>query len=141
MEQAPRDAHNGLSVRTLQHLQGLTSGPDGAGLRWVCNQCQKTFSREDHLRRHADQHSGTRPFPCPLCSDQFSRRYGVSSRVTVPFPPPLFADFSLDCCQRYPQATLVHSRPFSIRSQYPHRISASPAFQIMSQLCQIKAAL
>jgi uncharacterized Zn-finger protein len=33
------------------------------------------FTRQEHMDRHAQRHSGSRPFACGLCDKSFPRRY------------------------------------------------------------------
>ncbi|KAE8142366.1 hypothetical protein BDV38DRAFT_153585 [Aspergillus pseudotamarii] len=42
--------------------------------RVSCPQCNKTFSKREHLNRHRLSHTGERPFQCQICSKPFSRR-------------------------------------------------------------------
>lgn len=37
--------------------------------------CDKTFTRKEHLSRHAKSHDLQNQFPCSECSKSFSRRY------------------------------------------------------------------
>lgn len=40
---------------------------------YKCTQCDKTFTRERNLRRHAIVHSETRPFNCDFCQKGYNR--------------------------------------------------------------------
>ncbi|KEF51586.1 uncharacterized protein A1O9_12221 [Exophiala aquamarina CBS 119918] len=39
-----------------------------------CAYCERTFTKEEHLRRHERSHTGEKPFKCHKCS----RKYGCS---------------------------------------------------------------
>src|SRR5277367_6674205 len=55
--------------------------------RLVCGDCPKTFGRLEHLRRHQKNHTGEKPFECPLCQRKFSRsdnrKQHISSHCSV----------------------------------------------------------
>ncbi|KAF7641016.1 hypothetical protein LDENG_00000030, partial [Lucifuga dentata] len=37
-----------------------------------CQQCDKTFTRADHLRSHRRVHTGERPYGCHTCGKTFT---------------------------------------------------------------------
>ncbi|CUS15818.1 unnamed protein product [Tuber aestivum] len=41
---------------------------------YVCEICQDTFTRQEHLERHTMSHLNKRPFKCQTCMKSFSRR-------------------------------------------------------------------
>lgn len=41
--------------------------------RFRCNACQRTFTRNDHLKRHQLRHTGVKPYQCQFCNTAFSR--------------------------------------------------------------------
>ncbi|PWW76523.1 hypothetical protein C7212DRAFT_279570, partial [Tuber magnatum] len=41
---------------------------------YVCEICQDTFTRQEHLERHTMSHLNKRPFKCHTCMKAFSRR-------------------------------------------------------------------
>ncbi|KAI9737326.1 MAG: hypothetical protein M1834_009479 [Cirrosporium novae-zelandiae] len=47
----------------------------GVGLneRLTCHECQRTFGRIEHLKRHLQGHKQERPFKCPCCQKGFYR--------------------------------------------------------------------
>ncbi len=40
----------------------------------VCNTCQRSFARLEHLKRHERSHTKEKPFECPECARCFARR-------------------------------------------------------------------
>lgn len=38
---------------------------------YMCNICNKTYSRYQYLKEHMNQHTGERPFVCPYCPQKF----------------------------------------------------------------------
>lgn len=38
-----------------------------------CSECDKTFTRATHLKRHLTTHSEERPFACNMCDKKFRR--------------------------------------------------------------------
>jgi hypothetical protein len=46
-----------------------------------CPQCEQSFRRREHLRRHLDRHSGARTYACSICSKSFSRRDTLKRHV------------------------------------------------------------
>lgn len=38
-----------------------------------CNECDKTFTRATHLKRHMTTHSEERPYACSMCDKKFRR--------------------------------------------------------------------
>lgn len=47
--------------------------PAKQGDQHHCSQCDKTFTRATHLKRHMTIHSEERPFSCNLCEKKFRR--------------------------------------------------------------------
>ncbi|XP_044742969.1 zinc finger protein 236 [Chrysoperla carnea] len=41
---------------------------------YMCDTCDKTFKRKEHLMQHRKLHSGERPFVCDKCQKSFSRK-------------------------------------------------------------------
>lgn len=41
--------------------------------RFTCSECQRTFGRVEHLRRHLASHEAERPYRCPVCNKGFFR--------------------------------------------------------------------
>ena len=40
----------------------------------ICNTCQRSFARLEHLKRHERSHTKEKPFECPECARCFARR-------------------------------------------------------------------
>ncbi|KAF2095954.1 hypothetical protein NA57DRAFT_43210, partial [Rhizodiscina lignyota] len=45
----------------------------GTPERFVCDQCQRSFGRVEHLKRHLGSHTEERPFRCSICNKSFLR--------------------------------------------------------------------
>lgn len=41
--------------------------------RYVCDVCQRSYGRQDHLERHFRNHTNERPFSCTECGKRFAR--------------------------------------------------------------------
>ena len=58
---------------------------------FVCQTCDRAFTRRLTLKRHLQTHDGTKPFQCPICSKGLSRKHvllqhlRVHSKRHVPF--------------------------------------------------------
>ncbi|KAH6957485.1 hypothetical protein DER45DRAFT_569829, partial [Fusarium avenaceum] len=48
-----------------------------------CQHCTKSFSRQEHLQRHMQRHTGLRPFACPECGKAFPRRDTLRRHITM----------------------------------------------------------
>ncbi|KAL2272177.1 hypothetical protein FJTKL_07439 [Diaporthe vaccinii] len=53
---------------------------------YPCFACGMIFSRNDHLKRHAQLHAGERPFVCPKCERRFSRSDTLQRHMTIHAP-------------------------------------------------------
>ena len=42
--------------------------------KYNCKECQKSFGKAEHLRRHEGTHTGSRPYTCNQCSRGFARQ-------------------------------------------------------------------
>ncbi|XP_034945180.1 zinc finger E-box-binding homeobox protein zag-1 isoform X2 [Chelonus insularis] len=45
---------------------------------YVCNQCDKTFSKHSSLARHKYEHSGQRPYKCAECTRAFKHKHHLT---------------------------------------------------------------
>uniref|UniRef100_A0AAG5DX12 Zinc finger protein 1 n=1 Tax=Anopheles atroparvus TaxID=41427 RepID=A0AAG5DX12_ANOAO len=51
--------------------------PDAEG-QYVCDQCDKTFSKHSSLQRHKYEHSGQRPYKCMDCPKAFKHKHHLT---------------------------------------------------------------
>ncbi|ETN67821.1 hypothetical protein AND_000352 [Anopheles darlingi] len=51
--------------------------PDAEG-QYVCDQCDKTFSKHSSLQRHKYEHSGQRPYQCVECPKAFKHKHHLT---------------------------------------------------------------
>ncbi|XP_050079328.1 zinc finger protein 1 [Anopheles maculipalpis] len=51
--------------------------PDAEG-QYVCDQCDKTFSKHSSLQRHKYEHSGQRPYKCMECPKAFKHKHHLT---------------------------------------------------------------
>ena len=52
-----------------------TGDPSGGAGRFACPTCGDSFKRLEHMYRHCQSHTDSRPFVCPTCGRRFARRY------------------------------------------------------------------
>ncbi|KAK9477802.1 hypothetical protein V1514DRAFT_320759 [Lipomyces japonicus] len=52
-------------------MMGSKSGRGGA--RFQCSECNASYSRISHLKRHEVKHTGEKSFPCEFCESRFYR--------------------------------------------------------------------
>ncbi|KAH7156053.1 c6 zinc finger domain-containing protein [Dactylonectria macrodidyma] len=53
--------------------ESLSEVQSSGGGRYQCTQCQRTYTRVDHLARHVRSHLQERPFQCQTCQKCFGR--------------------------------------------------------------------
>uniref|UniRef100_A0A182KEQ4 Homeobox domain-containing protein n=1 Tax=Anopheles christyi TaxID=43041 RepID=A0A182KEQ4_9DIPT len=63
---------NGKDAGPLAH-----PAPDAEG-QYVCDQCDKTFSKHSSLQRHKYEHSGQRPYKCMECPKAFKHKHHLT---------------------------------------------------------------
>lgn len=56
-----------------------------AGNRNACPHpnCDRSFTRKEHLKRHLQTHTNNRPFACQVCTKSFSRKDNLSAHVST----------------------------------------------------------
>ncbi|XP_058063208.1 zinc finger protein 1 [Anopheles bellator] len=67
------------SAKDNQHHQHQHQhqAPDAEG-QYVCDQCDKTFSKHSSLQRHKYEHSGQRPYKCVECPKAFKHKHHLT---------------------------------------------------------------
>lgn len=55
----------------------------GSNVKLPCPQCDRSFARREHLKRHLRNHGTLKRFACPLCKKTFARRSVLRRRVSI----------------------------------------------------------
>ena len=50
-----------------------------SGIRYNCDQCDKTFSQKGNLKIHYLVHTGVKPFVCDICEQSFTSNENLQS--------------------------------------------------------------
>ncbi|PNF44128.1 hypothetical protein B7P43_G03183 [Cryptotermes secundus] len=67
-----------LNKGLLTGFGGIT-GLDGEGEgQFICDQCDKAFSKQSSLARHKYEHSGQRPHKCDVCTKAFKHKHHLT---------------------------------------------------------------
>lgn len=53
------------------------SDPEAEG-QFICDQCDKAFSKQSSLARHKYEHSGQRPHKCEVCDKAFKHKHHLT---------------------------------------------------------------
>src|SRR5947207_6567625 len=61
-----------------------TGRVNGAGKRWQCHHCLRTFTKTEHLERHVRSHTKEKPFQCSVCGKSYGRQYAMSCFLCIP---------------------------------------------------------
>ncbi|XP_066994900.2 zinc finger protein 1 [Anabrus simplex] len=64
-----------ISKGALPPLPGLDGEPEG---QFICDQCDKAFSKQSSLARHKYEHSGQRPHKCDVCNKAFKHKHHLT---------------------------------------------------------------
>ncbi|KAF5295561.1 hypothetical protein FQR65_LT10424 [Abscondita terminalis] len=62
----------GLNSPTLLNAEGEIEG------QFICDQCDKSFSKQSSLARHKYEHSGQRPHKCDECAKAFKHKHHLT---------------------------------------------------------------
>nr|CDS25775.1 zinc finger homeobox protein 1 [Hymenolepis microstoma] len=81
---------------------------------YVCDECNKAFSKHSSLARHKYEHTGVRPYVCQYCEKAFKHRHHLTEHVRLhtgekPFECP-------NCGRRF-----SHSGSYSQHMSFKHR--------------------
>lgn len=71
------DGHNGPIMHLHQKKSHLKQEPEAEG-QFICNQCDKAFSKQSSLARHKYEHSGQRPYKCVDCPKAFKHKHHLT---------------------------------------------------------------
>ncbi|XP_055524415.1 zinc finger protein 1 [Wyeomyia smithii] len=87
--QSPYDEHKLLQMQSMLNVPKRVLGystanhggakelPDAEG-QYVCDQCDKAFSKHSSLQRHKYEHSGQRPYKCVECPKAFKHKHHLT---------------------------------------------------------------
>ncbi|GMM34901.1 stress-responsive transcriptional activator [Saccharomycopsis crataegensis] len=66
----------------ITSLEAISIPSANLGKPFQCSQCEKSFKRQEHLKRHfRSVHSNERPFLCVYCDKKFSRSDNLSQHL------------------------------------------------------------
>lgn len=70
-----RNTRSNKETFSIDKLETPNSTQDKDKPSYACDQCEKSYGRKDHLRRHIQTvHTDIRPYVCRVCSLGFARR-------------------------------------------------------------------
>ncbi|KAL3426759.1 C2H2 type zinc finger domain protein [Phlyctema vagabunda] len=73
--QRPRQARNSTSTATTTTTTTLTDTDTATpAKKFRCPTCDRSFTKSEHLARHARSHSKVKPYVCSICSKAFGRQ-------------------------------------------------------------------
>ncbi|KAJ4450000.1 hypothetical protein ANN_01407 [Periplaneta americana] len=72
---SPALSSGGKSVLTGVGVAGLDGEAEG---QFICDQCDKAFSKQSSLARHKYEHSGQRPHKCDVCTKAFKHKHHLT---------------------------------------------------------------
>ncbi|XP_058823548.1 zinc finger protein 1-like [Topomyia yanbarensis] len=85
--QSPYDEQKLLQMQSMLNVpkrvlystanHGAKEQPDAEG-QYVCDQCDKAFSKHSSLQRHKYEHSGQRPYKCVECPKAFKHKHHLT---------------------------------------------------------------
>ncbi|XP_058443334.1 zinc finger protein 1 [Malaya genurostris] len=86
-QQTPYDEQKLLQMQSMLNVpkrvlystanHGPKEQPDAEG-QYVCDQCDKAFSKHSSLQRHKYEHSGQRPYKCVECPKAFKHKHHLT---------------------------------------------------------------
>lgn len=65
------------------HKIGESPGADGKKRSYICNICDKNFTKQFSLNRHMQLHTGEKPHKCPTCRKAFIQKTDMERHETT----------------------------------------------------------
>lgn len=114
-------------VEEVQGYEVLEVACDKKGIRYKCSVCDKTFSRQTHVKRHQLTHSSIKPYKCSKCDKAFVRNDHLLKHETTHSEA---RPFSCDLCSK----TFARDENLKLHKQR-HQVPTNKRRQYSCNLC------